>query len=141
MAELYSRVTEIETHLGMPQRRSLLVRNHDSKAKVNQDFLISPPPYITSVPIKLVGLPFGNITVSQNDFLVEIPRTASEDLFVKKTGTGRVTFVIDPPIQNGQIIYSNPTTKSIDSGIKCRLLYLYDDDPLIWKLILTKDKD
>lgn len=142
MASLYEDVLALEVDLGMPQRRNLVIRHSDSKAKTIQDYLINPRPYITSVPIKLVGMMFGNITVSQNDFLVEIPRTSPENLFVKKEGEARVTFIIDPPLtENGQINYSNPATKLISSGIKCRLLYLDGNDPIIWKLILTKEKD
>lgn len=146
MAGLYERVTSIETRLNMPQRnRELLIRHsslNQAKIQVFEDYLIDPTPYITSVSPKLIGMPFGNITVSENDFLVEIPRTKLENLFFQKETSKRVTFIIDPPLtEDRQVIYSNTVAKSIASGIKCTLLHLFDEDPLIWKLILTKNKD
>ncbi|MBW4421195.1 MAG: hypothetical protein KME13_18500 [Myxacorys californica WJT36-NPBG1] len=133
----------LETNLGLPQRRHLLVRKsylNSSNVRVYDDSLILPRPYIASVPVKLIGLPIGSITVSQADFQVEVSRSQLIDSYIKEDKS-RIILYIDPPVVDSEIQYINLTTKTLSTGIKCSLIHVIDDDPTILKLILRREKD
>jgi hypothetical protein len=148
LAEVESKVAGIEVALGIPERRNLLVRhqilNQTTRVYDYTDTLILPQPYITSVPLRLVNLPIegaNSITIQINDIQVEIPRTFSKSLFTPEENTTTARFILDPPISNNQVIYTNPTTKTISGATFYRMIMLMDNDPTLWKLILRKEKD
>lgn len=148
LAAIEEKIGAIETNLGLPQRRHLLIRTSVSQTNVAQyvDELILPSPYITTAPRKYVGNVVGeSIIVSQSDYYVELPRTRSYS-FLNPASSGsksRVTFIIDPPPpelpQDLQYIseYFDQTT----NGIFCKLIFVDDTDPVIYRLILRKEKD
>lgn len=151
LAEVESKLAGIEANkLALPQRRHLLVRhqilNQSTRLVEFTDTLILPQPYITSVPLRLINLPLAiegannSITLQVSDLLVEIPRTFSKTLFLP-LGNTTATFILEPPISNNQVVYTNPTTKEISGANIYRMMVLMDNDPTLWKLILRKEKD
>lgn len=150
LAIIENKIAAVEGKLGLPQRRHLLVRkkitNHINKTEEIQDTLILPQPYIINVSPKFVNLQINvegadSIGISINDLQVEIPRTYPKTLFLSETST-KSTFILEPPLNSSnQIIYSNPSTKVIAGASFYNLLFLSEDDPTIWKLILSKEID
>lgn len=154
LAQIEEKIGSIEVKLGLPQRRYLLVRTSqfDGNVRTYNDELILPQPYITTAPRKYTGNVIGSgdsaIVVSQSDYYVELPRTRPYS-FLNPASTranNRPTFIIDPP---ASMIpedapysqdYFNQTTQTA-SGINCKLLFVDDTDPILYKLILRKDKD
>lgn len=149
LAKVEEKVAFIEGNLGLPQRRNLLVRhqvlNTNTRQVVITDTLLSPKPYIATIPPRFVNLPVAiegadSIYLSVNDLLVELPRTFPKSLFTPG-GNTTVRFVLEPPISNNLVVYTNPTTKTIEGAVYYVLAVLLDDDPTLWKLILRKNKD
>jgi hypothetical protein len=140
----------IETRLGLPQRRHLLFRhqllNTARTASNIEDFLVSPRPYITSAPPRLIGLLIGNdesaLSVSANDIYVELSRTVPYDRFVRADGK-RAIAILDPSVNRSGTApaYSNSVTKTLVSGIPCRILHVEDGDDTLWKIILRRERD
>lgn len=149
LATIESKVAGIESKLGLPQRRHLLVRqlitNHTTKTQETVDTLILPKPYITTVSPRYVNLQVNiegadSIFISINDLQVEIPRTYPNTLF--SLPGSKTSFVIDPPVDsNNQIVYTNPSTKALGKVSFYTLSFLSENEPTIWKLILRKEKD
>lgn len=149
LAQIEAKVGGIETRLGVPQRRNLLVRqivdNHTAKTSTITDVLINPKPYITSVAPNLVNLQVAaegvdQIFITASDLQVEIPRTYAKEFFVRQ-GFNKSMFMVDPPLTaSGAIAYTNPTTKTIN-GTFCKLLYIRDNDPVKWLLVLRQEFD
>ena len=140
----------IETRLGLPQRRHLLLRhqvlNEARTATIIQDYLVHPRPYITTAPARLLGLLVGNeetaISVTSTDLYAELSRETPYATFVSPTNTQkRATAFVDPPVRGGAVVYSNRLTKEVAGGIRCRILHVDDSDPTLWKLILRREKD
>ncbi|MBD2457971.1 hypothetical protein H6G80_28390 [Nostoc sp. FACHB-87] len=149
LAEVEAKVGQIETKLGLPQRKNLLVRqivnNHIAKTSVITDHLITPKPYITNVAPRLVNLQVASEGVDQvfiaaSDTQVEIPRTYPKNFFLT-VGSLKTIYMIDPPLTSGGAIsYINPTTKTIN-GYFHNLIYLSDNDPTRWLLVLRQETD
>lgn len=150
LAQVESIIGEVEVKLGLPQRRHLIVRqrvfNSTTRIYDEVDTLILPQPFITSIPPKYANLQINiegsnnSIYLSINDLMVEIPRTLPKSLFLPD-GNANTRFILDPPVTNNQIVYTNPANNSIDGAKFYRNITLIDDDPVIWKLILVKEKD
>jgi hypothetical protein len=149
LAEVESKVGAIEVRLGLPERKHLAVRqrvfNTSTKVYDVVDTLIIPQPYITSVPPRYSNLQVSiegadSVYLSINDLMVEIPRTYPKSLFIPEGNTS-ARFILEPPVSNNQIVYSNSNTKTIDGVRFYRNITLFDNDPVVWKLILTKEKD
>lgn len=150
LAEVEGKVAQIEDKLGLPQRRNLLVRheayNHSTRLATITDTLISPKPYITSISPRFANLPVGiegssnSIYLAISDLQVEVPRTLPKNLFIPVVDT-TIHFVLEPPVNNNQVVYSNPTTKEIDGAVFYTMVMFMDDDPTRWKLILRKLRD
>lgn len=150
LAKIEDKISDIETKLGLPQRRHLLVRtysyNTSSKRQITTDTLILPRPYITLVQPRYANLQVSiegvdSVYISLNDVEVEIPRTHPKTLFIPN-GDARAEFIIDPPVNNfNQIIYSNPSTKALAGSSNYKLIYLSEKEPTTWKLILRKETD
>lgn len=137
------RIADMESMLGLPQRRNLLLRHSTlaNNARVYTDTIIEPQPYITNVSPRLVGLQIGKVEVSITDFQCEISRSIPLDLLIR-TDNQRVIAIIDPPVDiAGRVIYSHAATKTIDGGIPCRVLNVRDDDSTVWRCILQKEID
>lgn len=150
LALVENKIAKIEGALGLPQRRHLLIRhqtyNTTTKTINIVDNLVIPKPYITSVSPRFSNLQISvegadSIFISINDMQVEIPRLYSKSL-IAPSGNTKSRFVIDPPVDNNnQIIYSNPSTKDLGAVDYYRLIFLSENNPTAWNLILTKDKD
>ncbi|MFS0515142.1 hypothetical protein ACEYW6_10515 [Nostoc sp. UIC 10607] len=150
LAVIESKVGAIEVKLGVPQRRHFLVRtyslNPSLKTRIITDTLITPRPSINSVSPRYANLQVSiegadSIYISLNDIEVTIPRIYPKTLFIPN-GDDTTEFIIDPPVNNfNQIIYSNPTTKTLVGVSKYQLIYLSENDSTVWKLILRRDKD
>ncbi|MBD2060505.1 hypothetical protein H6F88_31685 [Oculatella sp. FACHB-28] len=151
LAQIEEKIGEIEVRLGVPQRRFLLVRTSIGQSNIPEyeDEFIFPPPYITSAPRKYTGNVVGNgnsaIVISHSDFYVELPRTRPYS-FLNPASSGsksRNIFIIDPPASmipediDSSLDYFNQTT----NGFNCRLLFVDDSDPVVYKLILRNEKD
>ncbi|WP_414579106.1 hypothetical protein [Anabaena sp. CCY 9402-a] len=144
-----SKVGELEARLGIPQRRNLLVRqitnNHTARTSTISDSLINPRPYITNVSPRLVNLQVASegvdqIFITASDLQVEIPRTYNKSFFLAH-GITKTMFMVDPPLTpDGAIIYTNPTTKTLN-GYFHNLIYLSDNDPTRWLLVLRQEAD
>ncbi|AUT00895.1 hypothetical protein CLI64_11070 [Nostoc sp. CENA543] len=149
LAKVEAKVGGIEEKLGLPQRRHLLVRrivhNHTAKTSTITDTLISPRPYITNVPPRLVNLQVAsegvdNLFISASDLQAEIPRTYPKSFFTVHGGV-KTMYMVDPPLtQDGAIAYANPITKTLD-GYFSKLIYLSDNDPTRWILVLRMEAD
>jgi len=150
LAIIEKKIAEIEADkLGLPQRRHLLVRqtitNHAARTSETVDTLILPKPYIVNVSPRYVNLQVNiegadSIFISVNDLQVEIPRTFPKSLFLPESG--KSTFILEPPVSDSnQIIYSDPSTKAIAGASFYSLVFLSEDDPTRWKLILRKEID
>jgi len=150
LAEVESKIGAIEVKLGLPQRRNLIVRQRVLNTTTNTynevDTLILPQPFITSVPPRYANLQINiegssnALYLSINDLIVEIPRTYPKSLFAPEVNTN-VRFILDPPVTDNQVVYTNPSTNFISGAKFYRNITLIDDDPVIWKLILVKEKD
>lgn len=144
MTSLFSKLAEVESKLamvesdklGVPQRKNLLIRKStfDKSTKVTntQDILVSPKPYITTVKPRYINLSVAiegvnTITISLQDIQAEIPRVYPIETF------DRAKAVINPLIINGIPQLNNVNWYSI--------VFVDDRDPVVWTLILTKDKD
>lgn len=149
LAEVEAKVGQIEERLGLPQRKNLLVRqithNHVAKTSVITDHLITPKPYITNVAPRLVNLQVASEGVDQvfiaaSDTQVEIPRTYLKSFFLT-VGSLKTIYMIDPPLNpDGSILYTNPVTRTIN-GYFHNLIYLADNDPTRWILVLRQETD
>lgn len=148
LAEVEDVAACIESRLGLPQRRYLLLRhqylNDARTATVIEDHLVCPSPFITSAPPRLQGLLIGNeetaVSITSTDLYVELSRVTPYSAFVR-TDKKRAVAIVDPPVAYGQVQYSNRTTKEIEGGIRCRIIHVEDDDDTLWKLILRKERD
>jgi hypothetical protein len=150
LAEVENKLAKLETSLGNPQRRHLLVRqtitNNATRTTSINDSLILPQPYITTVSPKYTNLQIAiqgadSIFISINDIQVEIPRVYPKELFFSDSYT-KSTFVLDPPLDsNNQIVYSNPLKKELAGHYFYKLIFLSENEPTVWKLILTREKD
>lgn len=150
LAEIESKMAGIEVKLGHPSRRNLLVRNklynQVTKLEEIEDTLILPRPFINPIPPRYVNLQVSiegvnSVFISINDLEVEIPRTIPKTLFLPE-GKGRVVFIIDPPLnEDNQIIYTDPSTKTLVGYSTYKLLFISEKEPSVWKLILSKNID
>jgi hypothetical protein len=149
LAKIENKLALVETSLGVPQRRYLLVRHTitDPVTRIPsiEDTLINPKAYITSVSPRFVNLQIAipgadSIYVSINDLQVEIPKVYPITLF-KPEGKTRAMFILDPPVTYGTIVYSNPTTKAFDNPKVYSLIYVDDTQSTVYKLILTGQRD
>ncbi|MBD2256657.1 hypothetical protein [Pseudanabaena sp. FACHB-2040] len=143
---------KIETRLGVPQRRYLLVRHHgvdEQKRPTLTDYLILPKPLINTASPRLIGLLIGNeeqgVSVSSTDLTAEFSRVTPYEWLVRPDSK-RVTAVVDPSVQtfsDGSVAveYTNPVTKQLAGGTPCRIIQVGTSDPTLWKLILRRDKD
>ncbi|WP_144427538.1 hypothetical protein [Nostoc piscinale] len=78
--------------------------------------------------------------ITASDTQVEIPRIFPKSFFVVP-GTLKTVYVIDPPLNpNGTVAYTNPTTKTIGAYFH-NLIYLADNDPTRWILVLRQEAD
>ncbi|MBD2515193.1 hypothetical protein H6G93_09265 [Nostoc sp. FACHB-973] len=149
LAQIEDKIGKIETYLGVPQRRNLLVRqvetNRNNRVTTTIDTLLQPRPYITSVSPKLANLQVNiegadSVFLSTDDIQVEVSRTIDKTLFIP-TGNIRNSFILEPPVVNNLVVYSNVSTKEIAGAKFYKLIALFDSDPVVWKLILRKEKD
>ncbi|MEH1858034.1 MAG: hypothetical protein V7L21_08535 [Nostoc sp.] len=149
LAKIENKLAQVETSLGVPQRRYLLVRHTVTDLITHapniEDTLINPKAYITSVSPKFVNLQIAipgadSIYVSVNDLQVEIPKVYPITLF-KPEGKTRAMFILDPPVTYGTIVYSNPTTKFFNNPKLYSLVYVDDTQSTVYKLILTGQRD
>lgn len=150
LAEIENKLARLEIKLGIPQRRHLLVRqtitNVTNRTTSVYDSLILPQPYITTASPKYSNLQVAvqgadSIFISINDIQVEIPRVYPKSLFTLDSFT-KTTFVVDPPLDSdNQIIYSNPTKKELAGHYFYKLIFLSENEPTVWKLILTRERD
>ncbi len=149
LAKIENKLAQVETSLGVPQRRYLLVRHTVTDPITRtpniEDTLINPKAYITSVSPRLVNLQIAipgadSIYVSINDLQVEIPKVYPITLF-KPEGKTRAMFILDPTVTYGTIVYSNPATKSFNNPKIYNLVYVDDTQSTVYKLILTGQKD
>jgi hypothetical protein len=150
LAEIENKLAKLEVGLGNPQRRHLLVRqtitNITNRTTVVNDSLILPQPYITTASPRYTNLQVAiqgadSIFISLNDIQVEIPRVYPKSLFLSDSYT-KSTFVIDPPIDSAdQIIYSNPAKKELVGHYFYKLIFLSENEPTVWKLILSRERD
>lgn len=138
--------SQLETRLGLPQRRNLLLRVASvvGQNRTFEDTLFVPRPYITVVPPSLVGVALGgrvtasNVQISESDLKVELSRRYPLDLFVRKDEK-RITFILEPKVDAAnKVVYS--TNQKVE-GIPCRFVGVFEDDPLIWTLVLRKEFD
>jgi hypothetical protein len=141
------RAALIEYRMGDPHRRQLLIRRETPAtnfAPIITDFLISPPPKVTTPSTRLIGLTIGNeqssITISANDFLVTVSRSIQREIFVR-SDTARVMAWLDPPLNSaGAVVYADQL-KTLASGIECRIIHVDDRDCCDWKLLLRRVAD
>ena len=131
----------LEYKLGDPHRKPLLIQYLGlSELKlpiVTKEFLISPPPKITTPTRRLLDLIVGNensqVVVSLTDKVAEVSRSYSYETFIRPNKE-RVLCYIDPPLVDGKLdTFQNPD--------RWRVLYVSDDDCCHWKLILRREKD
>ncbi|MBD2196610.1 MULTISPECIES: hypothetical protein [Calothrix] len=149
LAEVEGKMAEVEVKLGNPQRKHLLVRhqifNQSTRVLDITDTLILPKPYITFVSPKLAAIPIAiegaekMISLYITDIQVEIPRTFPRSLFEPPNNI-RPLFILEPPVSNNQVVYTNPTTKEISGAGFYKMMMLMDNDPTLWKFILRKEK-
>ncbi len=142
-------MASIETKLGLPQRRDLVLRTQtydpDQKKVITTDTVINPKPYITTVQPRYSNLQVSiegmdSIFISANDLQVEIPRTYPKEIF-NPADKSTVRFYVDVSLDpSNQIIYQDPATKKIDD-YSYKLVFVIDEDPVVWKLILTRERD
>ncbi|NEU81493.1 hypothetical protein [Nostoc sp. UIC 10630] len=149
LAKIENKLAQVETSLGVPQRRYLLVRHTVTdpitRAPSTEDTLINPKAYITSVSPRYVNLQISipgadSIYVTVNDLEVEIPKVYPITLF-KPEGKNRAIFILDPPVTYGTVVYSNPATKSFNNPKLYSLVYVDDTHSTVYKLILTGQRD
>ncbi|BAY23719.1 hypothetical protein NIES2100_35110 [Calothrix sp. NIES-2100] len=149
LAEVEGKIAAVEERLGLPQRRYLLVRhstlNTTTRLVEITDTLILPRPYAVNISPRFANLQVSiegadSIYLSVNDLQVEIPRTFTKSLFLPSAPT-RAIFILEPPVNNNQVVYSNPTTKEINGVKPYKLLALMENDPTLWKIILRRESD
>lgn len=141
------RAALIEYRMGSPHRRQLMIRRETPAANfvpVILDTLISPPPKITGVSPRLIGLQVGNeqsgTTVSANDFVAVVSRSIPRDMFVR-ADTGRIMAWVDPALTSTGAIAYVGNTRVLVGGFECRIIHVDDRDCCDWKLILRRVKD
>jgi hypothetical protein len=150
LAQIENKLADLEVKLGNPQRRHLLVRQtiNDSISRTTtiNDTLILPQPYITNVSPKFTNLQVAiqgadSIFISINDLEVEIPRVYPKSLFLTDSNI-KSTFVLDPPLgSSNQIIYSNPVKKELAGSYFYKLIFLSENEPTVWRLVLSRERD
>jgi hypothetical protein len=147
LAKIENKLALVETSLGVPQRRHLLVRHRiTGTGLVIEDTLINPKAYVTSVSPRYINLQIAipgadSIYVAVNDLEVEIPKVYPSSLFTKSSPGDSLSFILDPPVTYGTIVYPNPTTKEFINPKTYELKYIDDTQSTIYKLILTKKID
>jgi hypothetical protein len=147
LAQISATIAKVEIKLGVPQRRHLFLRKtvYDdvSKEVSTEDILLTPKPYITSVNPRYVDLDLSVnglnsiFKIAANDLEVIIPRTYPPSLF-----EGTIKAIVDPPVdEEGNVIYSNPLTKTFTNVNWWIVKYFSDKDKTNWKIIIGKEAD
>lgn len=141
--------------LGDPMHRQIVVRSNSSNKgaiapyqPTIEDVLIAPPPRVTSVSPRLVGLDVGDgnnlntaITVSASDLVAQVSRSYPRSFFVS-TGNDRKSVWVDPQLSaSGDLVYELGLGKKIVGGSEYRIIFVDDRDCCFWKLILRKLSD
>lgn len=149
------RAGQLSYELGDPLRRQVVLRHRTSNsgsaspyAFSVDDTLLTPPPKVTTVSPRLVGLDIGDgnnlntaITVSASDLFATVSRSYSRSLFTGK-GNERVSVWVDPALNSsGNLVYESGPEKRIVGGSEYRIVFLDDRDCCAWKLILRKLSD
>lgn len=150
LAQVESKLASLEVKLGLPQRKNLLIRkrklNNVTKLLEITDILLNPKPHVTSVSPKYQNLQISiegadSIFITASDYQVEIPRTVNKSLFEPVQGE-TVRCLLEPPLNElGQIIYTDELNKEIEAAKWCNIVFIDDNHPTVWKLIITKNFD
>lgn len=148
--KLYDRISKandkaalLEYRLGNPLRRTMVLSHRsldENYQPITKNTVVWPPPEITSVKPRLVGLTIssGNssntgITVSADDYSAKVSRSFRKEDFFKESQE-RATVWIDVPLSDSGEIEAL-------TGTECRIIHIDDSDCCEWKMILRKLKD